>query len=383
MAKDNVLSLPLPGSKFIFTRYLYIKDEVKMALLIAILNKSDDAIFWAYELLYSGFKNELFALIWKIYYDFFASLNPSFASYLMKKQTENEDRFVSAIIQDLLIRSFNTDVFMMRKICQLFEVDYDILESEDKIYEKLDEWLNTEDYRSMAYYILNDKKEILSGMEIYKYVLMSLKQTNPKRLIKEYLNATETCKHIVSPKIILLAHIMSLVSKEKNMIGKKNFYVIVKPEEVVQYETIETSEDIRPYKILRNGCICGINDNQFLNLFMLERRNTKNLSETYNTKWLYHASFSPIWFERIQMYKGYVNYEKQQVKFVSDYWEEEFHNRYNYEPDEQPLIVKMKPISDLDCEASWNQFYEKYKKNGLIDVDEEELEELTSEPIMY
>jgi hypothetical protein len=383
MAKDNVLSLPLPGSKFIFTRYLYIKDEVKMALLIAILNKSDDAIFWAYELLYSGFKNELFALIWKIYYDFFASLNPSFASYLIKKQTENEDRFVSAIIQDLLIRSFNTDVFMMRKICQLFEVDYDILETENNIYEKLDQWLNSEDYRSMAYFILNDKKEILSGMEIYKYVLTNAKQTNPKRLIKEYLNATETCKHIVSPKIILLAHIMSLISKEKNMISKKNFYVIVKPEEVVQYETIETSEDIRPYKILRNGCICGINDHQFLNLFMLERRNTKNLSETYNTKWLYHASFSPIWFERIQMYKGYVNYEKQQVQFVSDYWEEEFHNRYNYEPDEQPLIVKMKTISDFDCEASWNQFYEKYKKNGLIDVDEEELEELTSEPIMY
>ena len=383
MAKDNVLSLPLPGSKFIFTRYLYIKDEVKMALLIAILNKSDDAIFWAYELLYSGFKNEFFALIWKIYYDFFASLNPSFASYLMKKQTENEDRFVSAIIQDLLIRSFNTDVFMMRKICQLFEVDYDILESEGKIYEKLDQWLNSEDYRSMAYYILNDKKDILSGMEIYKYVLTRSKQTNPKRLIKEYLNATETCKHIVSPKIILLAHIMSLVSKEKNMISKKNFYVIVKPEEVVQYETIETSEDIRPYKILRNGCICGINDHQFLNLFMLERRNTKNLSETYNTKWLYHASFSPIWFERIQMYKGYINYEKQQVKFVSDYWEEEFHNRYNYEPDEQPLIVKMKTISDFDCENNWLQFYEKYKKNGLIDIDEEELEELTSEPIIY
>jgi hypothetical protein len=383
MAKDNVLSLPLPGSKFIFTRYLYIKDEVKMALLIAILNKSDDAIFWAYELLYSGFKNELFALIWKIYYDFFASLNPSFASYLMKKQTENEDRFVSAIIQDLLIRSFNTDVFMMRKICKLFEVDYDILESEDKIYKKLDEWLNTEDYRSMAYYILNDKKDILSGIDIYKHILTRSKLTNPKRLIKEYLNATETCKHIVSPKIILLAHIMSLVSKEQNMIGKKNFYVIVKPEEVVQYETIETSEDIRPYKILRNGCICGINDHQFLNLFMLERRNMKNLSETYNTKWLYHASFSPIWFERIQMYKGYVNYEKQQVKFVSDYWEEEFHNRYNYEPDEQPQIVKMKTISDFDRENNWLQFYEKYKKNGLIDIDEEELEELTSEPIIY
>jgi len=383
MAKDNVLSLPLPGSKFIFTRYLYIKDEVKMALLISILNKSDDAIFWAYELLYSGFKNELFALIWKIYYDFFATLNPSFASYLMKKQTENEDRFVSAIIQDLLIRSFNTDIFMMRKICQLFEVDYDIIESDNKVYEKIDEWLNSEDYRSMAYYILNDKKQILSGIDIYKYVLTKLKLTNQKRLINEYLNAIETCQHIVSPKIILLSNIMSLVSKEKNMIGKKNFYVIVKPEEVVQYETIEPSEDIRPYKILRNGCVCSINDHKFLNLFMLERQGIKNLSETYNTKWLYHSSFSPVWFERIKMYKGYVNYEKQEVKFISEYWEEEFYNRYNYEPDEQPMIVKMKAVSDLDRDKTWNQFYEKYKKNGLIDIDVEELEELNSEPILY
>jgi hypothetical protein len=83
------------------------------------------------------------------------------------------------------------------------------------------------------------------------------------------------------------------------------------------------------------------------------------------------------------MHKGYVNYEKQQVQFISDYWEEEFYNRYNYEPDEQPLIVKMKTIIELDCETSWLQFYEKYKKNGLIDVYTEELDEMNSEPIVY
>ena len=35
---------------FVFTRYLYEKDEVKLALLIALLNKKEEAIFWAYEL---------------------------------------------------------------------------------------------------------------------------------------------------------------------------------------------------------------------------------------------------------------------------------------------------------------------------------------------
>ena len=60
-------------TKFVFTRYLYEKDEVKMALLIAILNKTDDAIFWAYELYYSGFTDELIELLWKIYYDFYAA----------------------------------------------------------------------------------------------------------------------------------------------------------------------------------------------------------------------------------------------------------------------------------------------------------------------
>jgi hypothetical protein len=111
MPKDDVLTLKLPGDNLVFTRYLYIKDDVKTALLISILNKSDDAIFWAYELYYSGYKNELYAFIWQIYYDFFATLNPSFAVYLSKKLNQEdlirrfgpkedliEDRLISSII---------------------------------------------------------------------------------------------------------------------------------------------------------------------------------------------------------------------------------------------------------------------------------------------
>ena len=136
--KDNIFTIPLPNSELIFTRYLYVKDEVRLALLASILKKSDDAIFWAYELYYSGFKHELFELLWNIYYDFFATLNPSFESYFLKKHGEwiinNEeyDTLVSSIVQSLLFRPFNTDVFMLRNICETFEISCNYIINDSK-----------------------------------------------------------------------------------------------------------------------------------------------------------------------------------------------------------------------------------------------------------
>ena len=275
---------------------------------------------------------------------------------------------------------------MMRKICDLFEVENEKIETTEQFDIAMDHWFKTEDYRNLACYILNNNN-VLSDLDVYKYVLKWFKLTNQARLIKDYLNVVTTVncqyQHNVSIKIILLAHIMSVVSKNKKLIKGKNFYMIVEPEEVVQYETIEASDDLKSYRILRNGCICGIDDQKFLNLFSLERRKIINLLVVYNENWLYHASFSPIWFDRIKMYKGYIDYEHQTVKFISDNWEEEFYSRYGYEPDEQPLSVKLKSISDINCEKNWIQFYEKYKKNGLIEIDEDELEELNAEPVVY
>ena len=69
-----------------FTRYLYEKDEVKLALILSILNKKEEnAEFWAYELYHSGFKLELIDLFWSLYYDFYYTQNPSFEKYLQTK----------------------------------------------------------------------------------------------------------------------------------------------------------------------------------------------------------------------------------------------------------------------------------------------------------
>ena len=383
MSKDDVLTIPVPGSNLVFTRYLYLKDEVRTALLLSILNKSDDAIFWAYELYYSGYKNELFAFIWQIYYDFFATLNPSFAAYLSKKLSSKiiEDRLVSSIIQNLLIRSFNTDVFLLRTISECFEQD---------VEDELERILETKDYRQLAAYILGNKEE--KEKDIYKKVLNYFQLTNQSNLLNELTNC-------VSTKVILLANVLSLITFDNSQLKKMNFYVQVDPEEVVQYETIEAADNLKPYRILKQSCVCQIDQHSFQNLFQSFRNkyNKKELkekfselasraiSEKYSDNWLYHAAFSPIWFDRIKSYKGYIDYQKNKVNFINEDWEEAFYSKYGLDPDEQPLFVKENTLGkDINSKRTWQEFFSRYKKNiGLIETDEDELEELNSEPLKY
>ena len=350
---------------------------------------------------YSGFKNELIDFIWQIYYDFFATLNPSFAVYLAKKLSKGfcEDRFVSSIIQNLLIRSFNTDVFLLRTISECFTSEE--AEAEAEAEDTKEDQINAllfQDYRQLASYILNKEQRVEEQIEIYKSALSHFKLTNSQRLVKELETMLNT-NIVVSKKIILLANILSLNTEQhKDQNKRKNFYVRVDPEEVVQYETIEASDNLKPYRILQQACICNIADQQFLHLFQTFRNKydkkelkgkyagwaTDAILEKYNEKWLYHASFSPLWFDRIRLCKGYVDYEKQTVNFVDEDWEEAFLNRFGLEPDEQPLSVKDKVLIKLTNDTnSWQQFFAKYKKNGLVDTDEDELDALNEEPLKY
>jgi hypothetical protein len=394
MPKDNVLTLKVPGNNLVFTRYLYIKDEVKTSLLISILNKSDDAIFWAYELYYSGFSNELYAFIWQIYYDFFATQNPTFAAYLSKKLSKEDlnNRLISSIIQNLLIRNYNTDVFLLRTISELFISE--AISATESISDTLETLLQNEDYRGLANYILNNKERKQEDeIEIYKIALNYFKLTNQVKRVKdlenELLNKDNT-------STILLANIMSLVNPIINVRKNIIFYVRVDPEEVVQYETIEASDKIKSYRILRHGCTRKI-ENSWANLFEGFRNQIHNFKEKekyndwtirstiekYSDNWLYHAAFSPAWFARIRLCKGYIDYVKQEVRFISDGWEDIFNNRFNLDPDEQPLFVKDNALKQSEDKKTWQQFFAKYKRDGLINALDEELDELNEEPLKY
>jgi hypothetical protein len=397
--KDDILLNS--DSDLIFTRYLYIKEEVRLALLVSILNKSDDAIFWAYELYYSGFKFELLNLIWKIYYDFFATLNPIYESYLLKKYKElilndnenQEDKMFSSIIQDLLFRPFNSDIFMLRNICENFEIDIiyhneSNIEHIEDVHNNIMQWVVNEDLRSIAQWILNLNKDIKPVviynicLDVFEKEFSIINCKQKAKLEKEFVSVI---KLNIDTNITLLSKIIQLISKKVELKKGRSIYINVEPEDIILYETIIGSNEIKHYDILEKVYICGIDDLKHLSLFKLTR-NKYNLQEEYWYRWEYHASFSPLWSKRIKQFGGYLDHIKKKVIFEEepdDDLMQEFYGLYGLEPDEQASKIQNKSIKSIEKTYDWKWFNEKYKKNGLFKVYEEELEEFDIDGLIY
>ena len=372
-------------SNLIFTRYLYIKEEVRIALLVSILNKKDDAIFWAYELYYSGFKEELLNLLWKIYYDFFATLNPSYESYLIAKHKEllkdAKDTIVSSLIQDLLFRPFNSDIFMLRNVCQNFIIDIvyhndsqSITTIEDLAY-NMTHWIANNDLRSITQYV---SVTTFSPIEVYDVSLeafsseLTLNKPKLRKIFASLIDQINTDCYFT----VLLTWIIRLFSKRNKLVKRKSIYIEVDPEDIIPYKTV---------KDLKRGCQFGIDDLKHLSLFKLTRH-TYDINKEYWYRWEYFASFSPIWSDRLQQYGGHCDHENKKVIFKEDPDDDlmqEFYALYGLEPDEQPLDIQYKSISPIETKHNWKWFYNQYKKNGLFEVYEEELDEFDVDGLTY
>ena len=162
-------------------------------------------------------------------------------------------------------------------------------------------------------------------------------------------------------------------------------YISVDSEDIIQYKTIIGDNNILAYQILKKACICGIDDFKHLSLFKLTR-NKYNLQETYWYHWEYYASFSPIWLKRIKQFGGYRDYSNRQLLFVKkpdDILLQEFYKLYGLEPDEGPLDIQNKSIQPIEKIYDWKWFNNKYKKNGIFEIYEEELEEFDIDGLIY
>jgi len=358
------------ASNFTFTRYLYIKDEVHVALLVSILNKSEKSLFWAYELYYSGFYEELFSLLWKIYFDFYYTLNPGFYKYFIKKQKEwnkAEDSFekhktIGVIVNNLLIRPHNMDVFLLRHIAKNFDI-------ETESTSQLTEWLDQKNYLNIADYIFNKCSSTTELKSAQQQINNYFKERNVK--------VDESEKNVgLDQKHIALANIMLMFSRAEKLSMGKNMYLIVEDEEILKHNTMESDYDnsFYPYKILPLVTSHGIDEENYLSLFALQRE-TMDVKDAYYYHWDYYALGSPVWRERVEAFKGQANHETKRLDFPDDDYFEDFYNKYNYEPDEQKRETQNKNIQPICGGRTWVQFYEQHKKNGLYIPDEEYLDE--------
>jgi hypothetical protein len=358
-------------NNFKFTRYLYEKQEVEIAFVISLLsNKIDESLFWAYELFYSGFEKEFFDLLVKVYYDFYACLNPSFGNFIIVKYNEYfvknkvfEDRFVSMLVYNFITRPFNLDVFILRKcINNIKDTENIIIENNVvKYFKKL---LQEKDYINISKYVYNLKeKDIKKHLVIItEYFEKNIKVN--KSIIKTIDNYKKNKCLVVDIQTILLSIILHFYAIINEIKMGKNIYVVTQLEEIVKYETVF----IQPsYKTLSKLDLYNINNSNYLHLFELKRDNS-NILDAYLNKWLYYASFTPLWSKRINNFQGVINNETKCITFINEEDEEAFYKEFNYEPDEQKKEIQEKSIPSIVkvIEMNWNTFYVTFKNNSLL-----------------
>lgn len=378
-----------------FTRYLYIKDEVELMIVSSILERNEQALFWAYELFYSGYERDLKILIWKIYYDFFAALNPSFEKYLITKfkthdnlcdqNTSNDccEKLVGGIIHNLLIRPHNLDVFILRQMTLQFEFDF-----EDNCLEKykltknicdietiLYDLLNNNDYNFFAHLIMN----LIDNSHLKEVYIMILNYYKIKIIYMCNLNVDKMCENFdfvgkkVDMRLIILSKVIYFAALNKKIKMGKNLFIQFEYDEIKQFHTVESILDNRtlmPYKILKTVQLEKIDSFGYLSLFSLERKN-HNIRNLWYYNWLYYASFTPLWHKRLHNYNAVVDYEDKKVIFQNEDEEEMFFEKYNLEPDEQPKNIQDFIVGDIEPERrNWFLIFEKYKNKSVLDIDE-------------
>jgi hypothetical protein len=105
-----------------FTRYLYDKTEVMHSLLFALLDRHrDEALFWTYELYFSGLEDDLVAWLRWIYATFYFEQNTRFTELFeinlsrlrtLPDQSER-DCLVGTVVSNLVHRAYQIQTFTL------------------------------------------------------------------------------------------------------------------------------------------------------------------------------------------------------------------------------------------------------------------------------
>jgi hypothetical protein len=158
----------------------------------------------------------------------------------------------------------------------------------------------------------------------------------------------------------------------------------------------KTIRKVTSYPIRTQYCniLCTDNDDDTYDVFELSTRIFEKpiyADEFSYNDWLYHASGSPIWKNRILSHGGKICHGTQQIVFMDDDQEEQFYNKYDYEIDEQPSELRDKIFGkewsvgrmptttnfegdsvagevweDTNTYISWEYFYEKYGSESVF-----------------
>lgn len=143
--------------------------------------------------------------------------------------------------------------------------------------------------------------------------------------------------------------------------------IILRPEDMKKYETIQKTDTIKSRDILKLACRFETKKDMLHMLNCCHRNIPRNkLLRMHRLDWPYYASFSPIWRERIDTYHGKIDHVLKRVIFEDDDTEN-FYEEYGYDPDEQKIDIQSKIMHLDDVEQiTIDKFIEIYETKSEL-----------------
>jgi len=323
------------NNKLIFTKYLYNKDEVELTLLECILKNSDfeEVYYWTRELYDSNNPEEIWQLLYKIYYDFYFLTNQKFENkinkcYLKWKKKYNIG-YIIYIVYNLCRQNKNIDVniFIYRTYFSSI-IKYVIQNINISTYSG-----NTRYEKLLNYAIKNKNNEFIAY-----YLKKCHKLKNIETFLTENFSIdVKKNEHYSNKFHLLLCSCLNFPKTNKKFIYKKV------PDDAyndVARNISRNKSDVH-WKILKEKRLYNIS--QTIGCFKLERSNYV-LNKEFWYRWEYHAYNSKIWKDRFDKYKIKIERKKKLLTFLDDDEMEDFYSKWGYEPDEQSKEIQEKSI---------------------------------------
>lgn len=363
---------------FKLTRFLYNQEEVKLSLVTSILNKKNilECYYWFSELYYS--KLDVCDIIWEIYFDYYALINPKLEQYISKKindwKEKNDFEHLLYIIKNLHISKYDCRVFLLRQIsisenlCQK-NIYLDCISKTIKKYNKLYhpllisikkiQWIDTCYYLNKLFKCKKEKE----SYDIYHTIIDYLSYDDISYNVLNDLWKNRIDKRDFHFTLKMICRILM----KTNCINIKTVYVSPNKEDIDEIKSLENPV-IPVYKTLPNNRWFKVDEN--IGSFDLRRFHIPNYkNENYN--WEYYASFVPLWKERIDEFNGEINYENKCIEFDDDNSLEGFYEKYGYELDEQSKATQDYSILLIE-KNNWTEWF-KYVGYGYLDYGHEKL----------
>lgn len=350
------------NTKLTLTRYLYFADEVCLSLLDCLIEQRDlnEALFWVDELFMSGFVDDIWMLLWKIYFDFYAIKYPYFMkrlskywkTYKQKKQTSVEQ--ILSIVKSLFQLKSCYQVFLFR--IKNYEKPLTVYSPETMTTQKkIIKAIKNKEIANLRYFIESCD---LSNIDFLKNYF----RTSEKSVFEFYEYPKSLAFHFTSYYILshfdLGESIIARNMKSIKHIGKKEMQIIndIKKDDVVGCMRYKVLAKKRIYGISKNiGCFEKYRDEA-----IVFDRKLLSVNEIYWYHWLYFTVKTPLWQNRIVKYNGEFDVKSFTVVFPDDDKLEAFYETYGLEPDEQSQECQDKSLVEIPDKTPSEWLKEKF-----------------------